>query len=148
MMITPAFAILVALLSQASQELVKPSLPKTITIRLLDGRNGKPIRTDEVQIWIDQDQRHVLTVHAAPNGVATVEIPTGVSAVYVTARRDGWYMYRCDADESNHSAYSLEEIMKSGTVAANRCSHKTVAAESGRLTVFLRPLTFWDKMKS
>jgi hypothetical protein len=149
MMITPAFAILVALLSQANQELVNPSLPTTITIRLLDGRNGKPIRTDEVQVWIDQDQRHVLTIHAAPNGVATVEIPTGVSAIYVTARRDGWYMYRCDADESKPTPpYALEEIMKSGTVAANRCSHQTAAAESGGLTVFLRPLTFWDKMKS
>lgn len=144
-----AFALLFALLSQASQELVRPPLRKTVTIRMLDGRNGKPIMTDEVEVWIDEDQRHVLTAHAAPNGIATVEIPAGIPAIYVTAQQDSWFLYRCDADKNRPTPwYSMEQIMDNGIVAADRCSRRTVAAKRGEITVFLRPLTFWDKMKS
>lgn len=147
MTIIPAFALLLTLLSQAPE--IPPSHQRTITLRLLDGRNGKPLKTDEVEVWIDKEQTHVLTVHTAPNGVATVEIPSTTSGIYVTAREDGWFMYRCDADEKKPTpAYSIERIISSGTVAANRCSRRTAAAEPGSLTVFLRPLTFWDKMES
>ena len=143
------FALLFASLILVYQEPGMPPAPRTITIRLLDGRTGKPIITDEAEVWIDKDQSHVLTVHAALDGIATVQVPSGVTEVYVTARQDGWYLNHCEVTkEKPVSSFSMEQITKDGVVSANRCSRKTAVARPGELTMFLHYQNIWDKMKS
>lgn len=75
------FTLMFASLLLVFQEPGMPPVPRTITIRLLDGRTGKPIITDDAEVWIDKDQRHVLTVHAGPDEIATVEVPSGIAEV-------------------------------------------------------------------
>lgn len=43
--------------------------------------------------------------------------------------------------------FSTRDVLQSGMVTANVCGHAKASPEPGELVVFVRPLTFWEKMK-
>jgi hypothetical protein len=45
-------------------------------------------------------------------------------------------------------AYPIAKILESGVTAANTCGKFRAEAQKGELLFFVRPLSFWEKMKS
>ena len=134
---------------QAIQEAVQSSSPKTITVRLLDSRNGKPMISNPVEIWVDRDRSHIVSTQTGSDGEATVLLPEGTSTVSIYAQKDGWYLHRCDlAKDTSKPApfYGLDQIVSNGLAAPNRCSRRVAAVRPGAITLFLRPQSFWGKM--
>jgi hypothetical protein len=144
-------ALSLTLLSFLATALQQPSSQQEITVQLLDSRTGKPIATDDVEIWVDKDQRHMITTHSGPDGLAMVELPAEAVEISVNAQQDGWYLHRCDLSRDTKTPapfYLLSTILQSGIIAPNRCNHKTEPLKPGELTLFLRPQNFWEKMQS
>jgi len=142
------FALLVAL--TLSLQNSGQTSEKSVTIRLLDSRNGKPMVANVVEIWVDKDRSHVITTHTGPDGVASATIPNGTSEISIYAQQDGWYLYRCDLTKDTSKpapVYSLDQIMRSGVVAANRCNRRTAPTQPGEIALFVRPQSLWEKMK-
>jgi|SRR5215469_11782184 len=44
-------------------------------------------------------------------------------------------------------SYRIEKIVKSGVAAGNRCGKFRVEAKPGELVFFVRPLTWWERMR-
>jgi hypothetical protein len=42
--------------------------------------------------------------------------------------------------------YPVSTIIASGLVAKNNCSKRTTAAKPGELVIFIRPVTWWEKL--
>ncbi len=123
---------------------------KSVTVRLLDSRSGKPMVADVVEIWIDNDRSHVISTHTGPDGIASAAVPSKTSEISVYAQQDGWYLYRCDLTKGTSKpapVYLLDQITKNGIAAANRCSRRTAPTQPGEITLFVRPQSLWEKMK-
>jgi hypothetical protein len=43
--------------------------------------------------------------------------------------------------------YRIESIVKSGVVAGNKCGGFRIEAKPGELVFFVRPLTWWERMR-
>ncbi len=135
------------LLGFINSQAAVPNAVDRITIQLLNSRNGRPILTQDVQVVIDHDLKHIYYAHTDQNGVATVEVPTGAMQVSVFAQQGGWGLNRCDSRETPMPQYFLEQIRLNGLAAPNYCNHRTATAVPGELVVFFRSQTFWEKMK-
>jgi len=44
-------------------------------------------------------------------------------------------------------SFSTPEVLRSGVVTANACGKAKASPQPGELIIFVRPLTFWEKLK-
>jgi hypothetical protein len=59
----------------------------------------------------------------------------------------------CENRKSDYSwlairTFSAVEVLQHGIVTANACGKATASPESGQVTIFVRPLTWWEKFKT
>ena len=120
----------------------------TVRIRVLNGRTGKPIAQHWVSPRIEPPRPHA-PKHASTtdiNGIVALTVPlhTGLNAIvgeYPTCR----YVPKADRAEGPLT-FPVDQILATGVVEANSCSHRTVAPTPGELTLFVRPLHWWDRL--
>jgi hypothetical protein len=116
----------------------------TIHIRVLDGRNGKPIADEVLQIFIN-DQNGASQLATGKDGVATLEVPTGASL-----RIQSNHYMDCRLHEKGVAprlSYSVDEIISSGITAGNICRHRLdFKTSSGDFLFFIRPYRWWEKI--
>jgi hypothetical protein len=116
-----------------------------IRIRLIDGRNGKPIKNSEVSYEL----RHGYSERLArtdKSGVASVNVPA--QATILIHNTDAYLL--CDHDNGGlvHNNFTVAEILSTGIteMAAGSSCHKTGGTASpGDLTLFVRPWKFLEK---
>ena len=58
----------------------------------------------------------------------------------------------CQSHTSDYSwlarmDFSTEKVLQSGIVTANTCGKATASPKPGEVTLFVRPLTWWEKVK-
>jgi hypothetical protein len=132
--------------------------PKVITLRMMDGRTGKPIATNDFIVRINhQKAPHNNWVEENEDGTAKVTLPAGAETINIHATYDSTTQtyVNCDFSEARTSAkqpapldhwYSVADILSSGTVAPNNCIGKKVpdklqiVAEPGQFIFFVRKL--------
>ena len=149
-MVSQTLAFFLILLWPFNQVQQQPSQQK-IAIRIINSQTGKPIITDNIEVWIDKNQQHAIRSHTSSDGIANVDLPSEVSEILVNAQQDGWYLVHCDFSKSVNAPipfYSINVILRLGISAPNFCNHKTSPMHPGELTVFLHPQSLWEKMKS
>ncbi|MGD0892341.1 MAG: hypothetical protein ABR923_12470 [Terracidiphilus sp.] len=125
---------------------------KTITIRIMDGRTGKALAATSVLIRVD----HQKAVH--PDWVALNEDRTGTVTLPADAKlvaAQGTYdntmeLYvNCDAAKDDPPTgphwYKVSDILATGVVTPNSCSHKTATAKPGEFVVFARIKSWRDR---
>jgi hypothetical protein len=119
---------------------------QTITVRLLNGKNGKPIKDDTPNIWLGGSTRpdNPLTnshgdVLINVDGPQAQEIIRVLSNWYADCRFEG------DRDDGMHLNYSLEEVLLKGVVSDNLCGKRRVQPIPGVLVLYVRPRTFWER---
>lgn len=78
---------------------------------------------------------------AGPNDLPTflyapeIRVQVGFVLCQVTQKKFSWLQIK---------PYSSEDWIRTGIVTANTCGKAIAAPESGELTIFVRPLSFWE----
>jgi len=118
-----------------------------IIIHVIDGRNGKPVQNEHILIFQGasaQDIRELknhLDLQTDANGIALLP-PEAMQQIQVSV---DWHKV-CQPSSSN-SIFSLEEIKRSGVATPNSCGSNAQKPAPNHFYVFVRPLSFWEKMR-
>ena len=131
---------------------------KTIILKLLDGRTGKPITPSSIMVRIDHQQAlHSDWVVVSEDGTAKLTVPSGASVLSIHATYENAMLAfsNCDAakekDPDAAHWYSIPLILSSGVVAPNECIGKKVPeklqvfAKPGEFVLFVRRLAPWKE---
>ena len=143
------FAVALAVASLSPQSgAVQAEKPISISIRVMNSRNGKPVPHRSVEVWLDKNRDHKRWGTTDDEGVVEVEIPhdTEVIDAYVYDYVD------CTFDEKAKPKYfqlsiKVSEIIQTGVQAPNHCSKRKMAAKPGELVLFTRTLTWWERAR-
>jgi len=146
---------------------------QTLEIKLVDGRNGRPIvgTSSYVNAWVGGERKEAIAIPTDDKGVARlqltlnpneVNIPNSTHAGTIVANhpvvkydesfRINVPYVSCGAGAGNYSwlkpkDFSTKEVLHHGYASANTCGKATVSPQPGQVVLFVRPLTFWEKMK-
>ncbi len=116
---------------------------EVIRIHVLDGRNGKAITNEQVQVWVDE-AKGALSLATGADGTATLRALPGSSIRIAT---DLYYDCRPFKKNAPRPTYSVNEILKSGLTAQNGCGKFKAEAKPGELLFFVRPVHWWEGMR-
>jgi len=145
---------------------------QTLEIKLIDGRNGRPIPNTCVNVWVGDERKYPLTIPTDTNGTARVRLTTDPAEVKTD---DSWkacgdlgvinpvVQYKdlfkvnvgyvvCEPHGTDFSWLEVKrlptrEVIQRGVVTANTCGKSTASPTPGQVTIFVRPLNFWEKFK-
>jgi hypothetical protein len=109
---------------------------KTITIRVLDGKTGRPLRASGYLVRVDRAE----TVHANwavenEDGTGKLTVPGGASLLSIRATFDASTQTYINCDATAETAlpvdrwYPISEILATGIVAPNGCGKPKDAAK-------------------
>jgi hypothetical protein len=146
---------------------------QTIEIKLVDGRNGRPMARSHVNVWVGYERKDAIVIPTDTNGVATLclsrageEIdvrgygnncggsgPANSVVKYQDSLRINVGYVLCQVRKADFSwlainNFSTEEVLRNGAVSANTCGKAELSPKPGTVVIFVRPLTFWEKMKT
>jgi hypothetical protein len=132
--------------------------PRVITLRMIDGRTGKPIVTGDFIVRINHEKTpHNNWVEENEDGTGKVTLPANAETISIHATYDSTTQtyVNCDSSAARTSAsqpppldhwYSVADILSAGTVAQNNCIGKKVSdklqvlAEPGQFVFYVRKL--------
>ncbi len=119
----------------------------SITIRLVDGRNGRPMGGNRLLVFFSDSQdlrgnRKSSPFVTGKDGIAEVRLDL-LHAKWIQVFSD--WNHVC-SDSPNQIAFSFESIRREGVVAPNTCGKTRAQIQAGTLTIYARPETFLEKM--
>ena len=142
-----------------------------IEIKLVNGRNGLPVAHTCVDLGVDHLD-HMLAIPTDKNGVARFFVSDNEADVDMQKHWEGcgnWGVIDpvvrytdtfgihvgyvlCQFREPDHSwlartKFSTKEVLQRGTVMSNTCGSATASPKPGEVILFVRPLTWWEKLK-
>jgi hypothetical protein len=146
---------------------------QTLEIRLVDGRNGHPMvgTSAYVNVWVGGERKEAIAIPTDDHGVARLQftlnpneenipISTGHGTIvekhpvvkYDESFRINVPYVLCGAGEESHSPidlrnFSTKEVLEHGYASGNTCGKITATPQPGQVILFVRPLTFLEKMK-
>lgn len=148
---------------------------QTLEIKLVSGRNGRPMvgRSSYGNVWVGTERKGAIAIPTDESGVARVQLtpdtakinippPSDPDLPIVVAKPVVKYNDSFQINVpyalwgpggSNYSWLGLEhfstkDILQHGYVSPNTCGKTTVSPQSGQQVIlFVRPLTFWEKLK-
>lgn len=148
-----------------------------IRIKLVNGRNGQPMARKCLNVWVgDRSSRRsglLLETQTDNDGVTRLrltkrdaEISTqnqrlacGLSGVVnpvvkygdTISVRPGYVLCQPRTPDYSWLAmvdFSTKDVLQSGIVTANTCGRIKGSPKAGEVILFVRPLSFWEKLKS
>jgi hypothetical protein len=155
------------------QPAVTPKLQtETIRIKLVDGRNGRPMAGSYVNVWVGKERKAATAVPTDKEGIASLRLTDradgtgadegskacGPNCVlnplmkYDDSLRLNVGFVLCQPDAGSYSwlritDLSTRRILQDGIVMENTCGSIRATAEPGEVVVFVRPLSWWEKLK-
>ena len=126
----------------------------TISIRLLDGRTGLPVKASNFLVRVDHNETpHGEWVKIGDDGAVTVTLPADAKEISVKATYDmGMDTYvNCDAAKENDKErniwYSIAKIVSAGVVAPDECAKTAFTARPGEFIFFVRKRSWYDNLE-
>ncbi|MGA7219445.1 MAG: hypothetical protein WBX38_14075 [Candidatus Sulfotelmatobacter sp.] len=145
---------------------------QVVKIRLVNGKSGRPIASTCVNTWVGTERKDAITIPTDNEGVAKLYLTDrdaqvniqsqprncgnfGVSDPVVkyadTIRIVAGYVV-CQSHAPDYSwlstmEFSMRKILQQGIVTANTCGKAAASPEPGELVIFVRPLSWWEKLK-
>ncbi len=146
---------------------------QTIEIKLVDGRNGHTMvgASSYVNVWVGGERKEAIAIPTDDNGVARIRLTLNPNEVNIpnstghgsivanhpvvkydeSFRINAPYVL-CGSGEGNHSwlelkNFSTKEVLDHGYASVNTCGKVTASPQPGQVVLFVRTLTFWEKMK-
>jgi len=138
---SPSYVCLLAIL------LASPAVPfgaEVIRIQVVDGRNGKTITDEQLQVWINGTTKNALSLKPGPDGIAELEAPAGSS---LKIESNLYKDCRTLEKSAARPVYSTDQIRSSGIATQNTCGKLRLEPRRGELMFFVRPLHWWEGMK-
>jgi len=118
-----------------------------ITVRLINGKTGKPMRNDTPNIWLG-DAKNPINLHPNSNGEAVVKVNDAqLQAVRVLPDLYADCRFKGDSIAGLNVKYSLEEIITTGVVSANVCGKNRVDPTPRVFILYVRPRTFMERWR-
>ena len=113
---------------------------QTLHLRILDGRNGRPIINEQPQVtWIGHQNGAPIQLQTDQDGIAKLVLPSG-NVEYVRIEASNYYDCRKVAKDDTTQAYFVKEALASGIVAINTCGKLEIEPRPGEIILFVRPL--------
>jgi hypothetical protein len=147
---------------------------QTLEITLVDGRSGRPMvgASSYVNVWVGTERKEAIAIPTDRNGVARLRLTLNTGEINIpdsskdrgsivvdhpvvnyneSLRINAPYVL-CGSGESNYSwlrskNFSTTEILQHGYVSPNTCGKATLSPQPGQVILFVRPLTWWEKLK-
>jgi len=145
---------------------------QTIKIKLVNGRSGRPISNACVNTWVGTERKSAMAIPTGKDGVAWLHL-TDEDAKVDTQNRPkscgefgvvhpvvkyadtiqivaGYVVCLPHAPDFSWLAameFSTKQIVQQGIVTANTCGKAKASPEPGGLTIFVRPLSWREKLK-
>ena len=112
-----------------------------IHIKVINGKNGKPIKDEKLNVWRHADQRGSEIMPTDENGVIRLEVNRSssirvASNIYVTC-----HPYKAG---DKQRSYAVEKIISEGIADLNECGKTKAAATPGEIILFERPRSLWE----
>jgi hypothetical protein len=151
-----------------------PLCAQTLEIRLADGRNGHPMAgaASHVNVWVGAERKEAIVIPTGGNGVAWLQLTLNAAEVnipnpsndhgadvvanpvvkYDESFRINVPYVLCGSGGSNYSwlmseDFSTKQILQRGYISPNKCGKATASLKPGQVILFVRPLTWWEKLK-
>jgi hypothetical protein len=132
-----------------------------LRIQLLDGRSGKPIANGYVNVWVGDHRKAAVPISGDRNGLVKLSLTDSAERVRVEGEPPT-FLYApeiriqvgfvlCQTAQQKFSwlritPYPTRDWTRIGIVTANSCGKAVARPEPGELTLFVRPLNFWERM--
>lgn len=162
----------VRLLLIASISLGVQLYAQSVEIKIVDGRNGKPMAGAHVNIWVGTQCKAAMAIATDKMGIAHLRLAHKDDGVDAGNQPDGCgssgvanpvvkysELIRvnvgdvlCVPHGSDYSWLTIQkfssiQIIQHGIVTPNTCGRATSSAKPGEVVIFVRPLTWWEKWK-
>ncbi|MHB1960480.1 MAG: hypothetical protein ACYCO5_15820 [Acidobacteriaceae bacterium] len=116
-----------------------------VTVRLVNGKSGKPVTDENLNVWIDNSTDSQL-FRPDRDGVIKLSVPSNGALSFASNIQVTCHPY--SKDEHLLRKYQVSEILEHGIADQNLCSTKIHAkAHPGEFVFFERPRTFWEWMR-
>jgi hypothetical protein len=136
--------------------------PQTLTIRLINGKSGKPMRNKNLKVtfwwenpaiqhkdkWSPLGDQGGTEVNVGKTGEAQIQIPPNATKIEVEeglkAGKEPYRVPYFDCNDDGFQMLSLDEVLRQGFVHRNSCSQKLkVVAVPGQIVLFAMPTPWW-----
>jgi hypothetical protein len=126
-----------------------------LRIRVLDGRSGRPISKEQVNVWIGNIP--ATSGFGGKDGTAFLlsTDKSGEAALPIAVNHKEWieietdYYFDCRPFRRNATrpTYPVKEVLQSGIVTDNTCGKFRAEPRHGELTFIVRHLHWWESFK-
>ncbi len=127
---------------------------KTITLKMLDGRTGKPVATTGFMVRVNHEE----TVHANwvvqnEDGTGTLTLPADAAVFTIQGAYDSSMEVYVNCDTVGGKAkaidqwYAVSDILNAGVVAPNGCGKQKAATKPGEFVFYVRRQSWRELMK-
>ena len=109
--------------------------PRTMSIRLLNGKTGRPIGNQTVILATFSRERKYLetkAVHLAKDGTGSINFPLEAERFEISGYEDS-YLNECG---SQPNPLIIEQVLRSGYVGADVCGSGTTVAHAGEIVLW------------
>jgi hypothetical protein len=146
---------------------------QTVRIKLVNGKNGNPMADKCVNVRVGTERKGVMAIPTDKDGVAWLHLTDKDAEVNIQNYRKGCGYFGvinpvvkyadsmrinagfvlCQPHGSSYSwlafmTFSTQKVLQSGVVTPNVCGKAMASPEPGEVIIFVRPLTFWEKLKT
>lgn len=145
---------------------------QTVTIKLVNGRNGLPMAGSHVNVWVGNERKMAMAIPTDKQGIARFRLIVNDGEVDILRSRSsdvepvvtdpvvkyddfirinvGYVL--CQPGGSNYSwlatkQVSTKQLINEGIVMPNTCGKVTASPNPRELVIFVRPLNFWERLK-
>lgn len=136
------------MLSVAQQPTAQDTKAQLITIRVLNGKTGKPVK-DETPVVLIGSVRDFVKPVTDSNG--EIHVPIGPEHLGTLMWFPNHY-WDCRYGHRQHSnprtLYLRDEIISKGIVAENSCGKAHAISVPGTIVIYVRNLTFWEVLRT
>lgn len=146
---------------------------QTLEINLVDGRNGRPMLgpSSYVNAWVGTERKEAIAIPTDGKGVARLQLTLDAGKVNIPNSKNSGSIvidhpivkydesFRinapyvlCGSKGSHYSwlgseNFSTIEILHHGYASPNTCGKVTVSPQPGQVILFVRPLTWWERVR-
>lgn len=116
-----------------------------ITVRLIDGKSGKPLSNLQVVIYGSHKSRALPIV--SEGDVYKLDVTGEEQLQFGEARSSTHRVVKFVPCQSETLFADVKQIVRNGSASLNRCSKRRYQVRAGELVIFLRRETWRDRWK-
>lgn len=145
---------------------------QTVEIKLVNGRNGRPMAGTCVNVWVGTERKAAMAIPTDENGVARLPLTDKDGEIDINNRWKGCGDFGvinpvvkyndslrinagyvlCQSRTPDHSwlavtDLSTKEVLQHGIATTNTCGKATASPKPGEVILFVRSLSWWEKLK-